>query len=59
MNKDIINTLILSGMFLTLFGLAEVLYHFFKVKAELTRKLVHFGTGLLTFLFPLILSSHW
>jgi dolichol kinase len=26
---------------------------------ELTRKLVHIGTGLLTLLFPLLLGNHW
>ena len=51
--------LVLSGLFLSLFGLAELLYHFFKVKVELTRKLVHVGTGLLTFLFPVMLGNHW
>jgi dolichol kinase len=50
---------ILAGLFLSLFGIAEILYHFFKVKAELTRKLVHIGTGLLTFLFPVMLGNHW
>lgn len=51
--------LILAGLFLALFGVAELLYHFAKVKAELTRKLVHIGTGLLTFLFPIMLGNHW
>jgi phytol kinase len=38
---------------------AEVLYHFFKVRAEFTRKFVHVGTGLLSLLFPLMLGNHW
>ncbi|MBI3510111.1 MAG: phosphatidate cytidylyltransferase [Bacteroidetes bacterium] len=59
MSKDIIHTAILAASFLLLFGLAEILYHKFKVKVELTRKLVHFGTGLLTLLFPLMLSNQW
>ncbi len=59
MKEDIINSIILSGAFLSLFAIAEVLYHYLKVKAELTRKLVHFGTGLLSLLFPLMLSNHW
>ena len=54
-----INALILGACFLVLFGLAELLYHFVKVKAELTRKLVHAGTGFLTLLFPLMLHNHW
>lgn len=59
MSKDILNTGILAASFLLLFGLAEVLYYKLKVKAELTRKLVHFGTGMITLLFPLMLSNHW
>ncbi|MEW6468329.1 MAG: phosphatidate cytidylyltransferase [Bacteroidota bacterium] len=59
MNTDIIHTALLATAFLLLFGVAELLYHKLGVKAELTRKLVHSGTGLLTLLFPLLLSSHW
>src|ERR1700741_4724092 len=59
MSKDIINTIILACSFLALFGLAEFIYHTFKVRAELTRKLVHFGTGILTLLFPVMLNNHW
>lgn len=59
MKQDIINAIILAGAFLSLFALAELIYHYFKVKAELTRKFVHFGTGILSLLFPLMLSNHW
>lgn len=59
MNPELINTAILAGAFLALFGLAELLYHRFKVRVELTRKLVHFGTGILTLLFPVFLDHHW
>ena len=59
MTTDWINTAILSASFLALFGLAELLYHFAHVKVELTRKLVHLGTGALTLLFPVMLSNHW
>lgn len=59
MNKEILNTIILAFSFLALFGIAELLYHFLKVKVELTRKLVHVGTGLLTLLFPVMLNDHW
>lgn len=57
--KEIIPPLILACCFLALFGLAEILYHFGKVRAEWTRKIVHIGTGLLTLLFPVMLGSHW
>jgi dolichol kinase len=59
MSNDIINTIYLALSFLALFGLAEILYHYANVKVELTRKLVHFGTGLLTLLFPVMLNNHW
>jgi len=59
MNSNLINTIWLSASFLSLFALAELLYYKFKVQAEYTRKLVHFGTGILTFLFPVFLTSHW
>lgn len=51
--------LLLSMGFLALFGMAEYLYHIKKVKPEITRKLVHVGTGILTLLFPLLLTDHW
>lgn len=57
--KEITAPLILACCFLALFALAEGLYHFGKVKAEWTRKLVHIGTGLLTLLFPVVLVNHW
>ena len=59
MTNDWIFTFILAGAFLLLFGVAELLYHFAKVKAELTRKLVHLGTGILTLLFPILLDNQW
>jgi dolichol kinase len=59
MSKDIIHTAILATAFLLLFALAELLYHKWKVKVELTRKLVHFGTGIITLLFPILLSNQW
>ncbi len=59
MTADWINSAILSANFLALFGIAELLYHFAHVKVELTRKLVHLGTGALTLLFPVMLSNHW
>ena len=57
--KDLISTGILAFSFLLLFAVAELLYHKLKVKAELTRKLVHFGTGIITLLFPVMLNNHW
>jgi len=59
MSSNLINTSILSLLFLTLFGLAELLYHFFNVKAEWTRKIVHLCTGIFALSFPLLLDNHW
>lgn len=59
MKLELINTIILAGSFLALFGFAELLFHFAKIKAEITRKIVHFGTGILTLLFPILLDNHW
>lgn len=59
MDINLVNSIILSALFLGLFGTAEFLYHYFKIQVEYTRKLVHIGTGLLTMLFPVLLDSHW
>ncbi len=58
MNSNFINLLLLSGLFIALFAVAELLYRFAKVNAEYTRKIVHIGTGLLTMLFPLMFTGY-
>lgn len=58
MGDNFINLLWLSGFFLTLFTVAELLYHFAKINAEYTRKFVHIGTGLLTMLFPIMFTHY-
>lgn len=59
MTENLLNTSYLAAAFLALFGSAELLYHQFKVKAEVTRKYVHIVTGLLTMLFPVLVVNHW
>lgn len=59
MSESLINTIYMSVAFLALFGSAELLYHVFKIQAEITRKYVHTVTGLLTMLFPLLIGNHW
>jgi phytol kinase len=59
LGRDFTNAILLSNSFLVLFACGEVLYHVFNVKAELTRKWSHVGTGFLTLLFPAMLSNHW
>ena len=59
MSASLQNTIILAGVFLALFSSAELIYHRFKVKVELTRKYVHVGTGIITLLFPVLIGNHW
>jgi len=46
-------------VYLVLFTTAEILYHKFKVKAEITRKFVHLSTGVISLLFPPMIENHW
>lgn len=59
MSSNLINTLLLALCFLALFVIGEILFHKCKVNAEWTRKIVHIITGLLSLLFPIMLTSHW
>jgi|TARA_R110000737_G_scaffold151521_1_gene180822 phytol kinase len=52
-------TAIYSGAFLCLFVLGDILYHYLKLKVEVTRKFVHVFTGLICFTFPLFITAHW
>jgi dolichol kinase len=59
MTKEWINILLLAALFLSLFGIAEMVYYLLKIKAEWTRRFVHLGTGLLALLFPVMIGNHW
>lgn len=59
MNSNISNALALGMIFLALFAVAEALYWKHNVKAELTRKLVHMASGLISLSFPLLITNHW
>lgn len=59
MSNSLIHTIFLAAGFLLLFASGEFLYHVLKVKAELTRKYVHFSTGFITMLFPPLIGNHW
>lgn len=59
MSREIINTLMLAGSFLLLFAVAEFLYYRWKIHVDVTRKVVHVGTGMITLLFPIMLANHW
>ena len=59
MIKDFYSILVLSIAFLMLFSIAELCYHKLKWHGEHSRKLVHIGTGFLSLLFPVLLTSFW
>ena len=59
MINDLLTITWLSACFLGLFGLSEIIHRTTNVKVEHTRKLVHFGTGALTLMFPIFLTSSW
>lgn len=59
MNQNLIHTIQLAGVFLILFGSAELFYHRLKLRAEVTRKYVHVSTGLITMSFPSMIDNHW
>lgn len=49
--------LIFSCLYFILFIVAETAYHYFKIKAESTRKFVHLITGLIALFFPIYLKN--
>jgi phytol kinase len=59
MPSDLIYILIFSVAFLMIFIINEIIYKFFKINAEYTRKSAHILSGLLTMLLPQIFTSHF
>ena len=49
--------LIFSGIFLVLFAISEIAFHFFKIEVEYTRKFVHIFTGLISLFFPIYIKN--
>jgi dolichol kinase len=56
---EIVNALILAGVFLLILGLGEVIYQFCPARPELSRKSVHFLSGLTALSFPYLIQSSW
>jgi uncharacterized membrane protein HdeD (DUF308 family) len=56
---EIVNALILAGVFLMILGLGELIYHFWPARPELSRKSVHFLSGLTALSFPYLIQSAW
>lgn len=59
MNQDFLYIIYFSIAFLALFGLTDVIHLKLNVKADITRKIIHLVSGLITLLFPTTFSSHW
>jgi phytol kinase len=59
MTENLLHIIFLTLAYLLLFSFTELLYRFFHVQAEITRKIVHVVTGLITLSFPLLLSDQW
>ncbi|HXC05663.1 MAG TPA: hypothetical protein VNZ86_12965, partial [Bacteroidia bacterium] len=57
MLNDLPFLVLFTVSFMVLFALSETLFYRYQVQAEISRKLVHLGTGLLTLLFPLFLTD--
>lgn len=59
MTESIKNMILLGGIFLLLFTIAEILYRKWNCNAEVTRKIVHIASGIITLFFPAMLGNHW
>lgn len=59
MNPQLLALLIFLGILLVLIGISELLYRFFKLPAESSRKFLHVSGGLTCLLLPRFFTSHW
>ena len=57
--NEIYSGLLIGTSFLALLGIAEFCRYRLNWSVEWTRKLVHFGGGLICLSFPYLLTSHW
>jgi len=46
-------------LFLVLFLTSEIMYHALKFKVEISRKFVHFTSGIICLSFPFYINNHW
>ncbi|HEY9071149.1 MAG TPA: hypothetical protein VIV61_12905 [Candidatus Ozemobacteraceae bacterium] len=53
------SALLVSAVFLAIFGVAELLRGFDLAPQEITRKTVHLGAGLVSLSFAYVFKSHW
>jgi CDP-diglyceride synthetase len=59
MNSNVSIILVYACIFLFLFFVAELLYHSFQCKVEVSRKWVHISSGLCCLSFPFFIHNHW
>jgi len=57
--QELIRMGIISGLFISIFVIAEVLRITIKPKVEVTRKFVHFFGGMVTLSFSYVFNTHW
>ena len=57
--QELIRMGIISGLFISIFVIAEVLRLTIKPKVEVTRKFVHFFGGMVTLSFSYVFNTHW
>jgi dolichol kinase len=56
---EVLRAAVIAGIFLAIFAVAEGWRHFGDPKPEWTRKLVHFGGGVVSLALPWLVRSHW
>lgn len=59
LRTELLNAALIGVAFLAIFALAELWRKFGAPPVEWTRKLVHFGGGVVAAFFPWLLHSHW
>jgi phytol kinase len=58
-NSQLLALFIFLGILLLLIGISELLYRFFRLPAETSRKFLHVSGGLTCLLLPRFFTSHW
>ena len=58
-NQNLIAILSYSFCFLILFLISELLFHSLKCKVEISRKWMHFSSGICCLTIPFFISNHW
>jgi len=59
MYHDLKNVVLITVGVISFYIAVEIIYHFFKVKSEYTRKAIHIVSGFVTLLYPIIFENHW